>query len=265
MTGAASFSARYGHQLAALGHYLYVYGGIDQITGWPRDVWRSSDGATWQQQVATADWSQRNLSTGTVFNNQLWIAAGADPLNFADYNDARLLAHGANWTQATQQAPFAGRYDHAALNANGSAFIHRPIDGAGRNDVWSSSDGVNWTEVTAAAGFGPRYQMASTYFNGNFWLASGWIAPGTQAPADVWSSADGSNSGRSLVNSTAPFVSRFGGQLLQFSAANFGSLAAGSLGTAMTYGRRPTALPGIKRPRRLDSLRGDSNTQPRTK
>jgi hypothetical protein len=44
VTSAAQFSPRYLLQLAALDNQLFVYGGLDLVTGYPRDVWSSSDG-----------------------------------------------------------------------------------------------------------------------------------------------------------------------------------------------------------------------------
>jgi len=50
VTAAAPFTPRYQHQLESLGNQLYVYGGIDLITGHPSDVWSSPGGLTWQVQ-----------------------------------------------------------------------------------------------------------------------------------------------------------------------------------------------------------------------
>ncbi|MEM9424755.1 MAG: DUF6242 domain-containing protein [Spirochaetota bacterium] len=54
VTDNGGFTARQGHQVAALGNYMYLVGGSD---GQPdgtvyKDVWRSSDGAVWRQGYA---------------------------------------------------------------------------------------------------------------------------------------------------------------------------------------------------------------------
>ena len=56
---------------------------------------------------------------------------------------------GADWTRATQEAPWEGRGEHASAVHDGKIWI---MGGGGHgytNDVWSSSDGVNWTRATA--------------------------------------------------------------------------------------------------------------------
>jgi hypothetical protein len=69
----------------------------------------SSDGATWQQMTALAPWSQRVNSVGITFNNQIWIATGFDPLNFADYADAWSSADGQP-PPTTHPAPISNRW-----------------------------------------------------------------------------------------------------------------------------------------------------------
>ena len=57
--------------MGAIGNTLFVYGGVDGVTGHPRDVWKSTDGASWQLATAQGDWAQRVYSTGTAFNGRI--------------------------------------------------------------------------------------------------------------------------------------------------------------------------------------------------
>jgi hypothetical protein len=105
-------------------------------------VWSSPDGLTWQQATPHAGWSQRVSAAGGVFNNQLWFTAGADPLNFANYNDVWSSPDGQHWSRNTPLAPF--------VVLNNQLCIVAGNDGGRAHDMWCSPDGVQWRVAVTA-------------------------------------------------------------------------------------------------------------------
>ena len=188
MTTAASFDNK-----------LWVLGGTgpppDSWTVW-NDVWWSSDGATWHQATANADWSPR-MTTTVVFDNKLWILGGADGnalrLNTTFYNDVWWSSDGAAWHQATASADWSARAAAAAV-FNGKMWVLGGL-GSGlttKNDVWWSTDGATWHQAMASADWSAR-GAAVAVFNGKMWVLGGMLSGGSSLKNDVWWSSDGAN------------------------------------------------------------------------
>lgn len=101
---------------------------------------------------------------------------------------------GEYWTQATSDAAFPARYDHASLvfdnkmwilgGGNSGVTTGTPL----MNDVWSSMDGATWTQVSAAAPWTARGHFASVVFDNKMWVMGGYDG---SYENDVWYSSDG--------------------------------------------------------------------------
>lgn len=161
MTAAAPWEPRAGLSAAVLGDYIYVLGGSQNddssIIGangperlYFNDVWRSADGAVWEQMVAAAPWEPRAGGALVAFNDALFLLGGEDGFTCSPVPDC--------------EAPYF-------------------------NDVWRSTDGASWQLVTEAAGWSPRPGHVCKPLDGDLVCFGGFGL--VDNPLDVWRSADG--------------------------------------------------------------------------
>lgn len=165
------------------------------------EVWSSTDGASWECVTPGAAWSPRLGAAGVVFRDKMWILGGVEQYFHGEErhlrNDVWCSSDGANWTQATAAAPWAGRAFHGALAFKDRLWVfgggnYLPTY-TGYNDVWSSADGVTWTKVTDHAPWPPRIWFSAAVHRDRMWLLGGWSNNPSRNWNDVWYSEDGSN------------------------------------------------------------------------
>ena len=200
-TASAAFSERKNHQVISFndgsGEKLWLIGGNDGKK--TNDVWSSSDGINWQQQITNAAFSARENHQVISFNdgsgNKLWLVGGDDGKNT---NDVWSSSDGINWTQQTANAAFSARKNYQVASFNDGSgdklWLIGGFNGTFKNDVWSSTDGINWQQQTANAAFSARKNHQVVSFNDG----SGdklWLIGGSDGAFknDVWSSTDGIN------------------------------------------------------------------------
>jgi hypothetical protein len=184
---------------------MWIFGGYtpDRIN----DVWCSANGIDWTQVTDAADWSGRNLMSTLVYSDRMWVLGGfSGPYyQLVSRNDVWYSQDGANWTQATASAPWAGRGAMSAAVFKDQMWIMGGFQAENYqgfqhfDDVWCSSDGVNWQCIVEHAPWGERAMHQSVVFNDRLWVIGGGQYD-TAYPnnikanyADVWSTADGVN------------------------------------------------------------------------
>ena len=190
-----SFPSRSYFALVNHNSELYIIGGYsDQSPNRPlTDVWKSSDGITWQLLTNSAVFDDIGLygHTALSFGGYIWVIGGSNQdtlgkLTSYGRSDVWRSSDGITWTQIVQNTPFTGRQSHSA-----NVFLNRMYIVAGKNagitydDIWWSTDGSNWTQAVSGAAWGPIYQHTSEVFNGKYYIIGGWLSD------DVWESADG--------------------------------------------------------------------------
>lgn len=155
------------------------------------DIWSSSDGLTWTQEVANTPFAYRSDPKLVVFNNKLWLLGGLSQ----EVNDVWSSVDGTHWTKETDdaKAPLTYRkfvvYKDKIWGVGGLGTSDLGIGNQWpQNDVWSTPDGITWTRETARANFPARSNHALVVFNDQMWLVSGH---GARYYNDVWSSTDG--------------------------------------------------------------------------
>lgn len=186
-----------------------IGGNLDFVNLPPAISSATSDGVHWSQVATLTNIGARENMSLVIFNNLIWAIAGDTAVTFscgagwrAETNDVWSSPDGANWTQATAQAPFGPRsrngcvvYDNKMWVIAGSCI---PVAGSPNmqyyNDVWCSTDGTNWTAATQNAPFTPRDRALVTVFNGELWVMGGYDPQNYPASStEVWHSSDGVN------------------------------------------------------------------------
>ncbi len=130
---------------------MWVVGGgtyDDVVSGRPHrnyyaDTWSTADGAEWRKEPEIAPFSTRSYHSTAVFDERLWVIAGAD----IDGNlaDAWYTSDGRNWYEAVPPTDFAGRHAHnvwaykgALYVGLGNEFDEDPKRGANEPPKWLS-------------------------------------------------------------------------------------------------------------------------------
>ncbi len=121
------------------------------------DVWSSSNGTTWTEVTAGADFVGRTAPAAVVFDGKMWIIAGVDDAGTL-LNDVWSSTDGVTWTAETTAAEFPARKAASVFVFNDKMFL---VGGEGFNDpdavqyadMWVSEDGATWTEVDASDPF----------------------------------------------------------------------------------------------------------------
>jgi len=191
-TSSAGWSARSGHASVVFddgsGEKMWVMGG-DQVIGscngsgnrLCRDVWHSTDGATWTQATASAGFERRTFHGSVVFDNKMWVLGGADYP--ARKNDVWYSTNGITWTEATSAADWSARLVPASVVYNNKIWV---MSGESKNDVWSSKDGLTWSQATASAPWSSRSHPKSIVFDNKIWIMGGRDDVNIIYKGDVW-------------------------------------------------------------------------------
>jgi hypothetical protein len=183
---------------------MWIVGGDCNQGHYQSDVWSSADGVNWDLVNDAVPWAPRSLQHTLVFAGEIWIMGGQTMPHFAPapemfYSDVWRSSDGVNWTQVTDQVPWAPRgmigayavHDGRMWILGGGTYdIPAKPERIFYNDVWSSADGVNWELVNEAAPWTPRQYHEVAVYDGKMWVMEGYhIDSGNRA--DVWYSADG--------------------------------------------------------------------------
>lgn len=214
----AAFAPRAYFQAVVHEGAMYVIGGQD--FGFPssnfyNDVWRSTDGVTWEQMTAAAPWVGRAGLMAASFGDALYVFGGSrnddsaiiGPTGPAReyFNDVwRSTDGGATWEEVAAEAPWPARAGGAVAVHDGAlyllggevGFICQPFPGCDPpyfNDVWKTTDGVTWESVADAAAWSPRpgHQCESVDLGGTPTIVCFGGFGQDVNPIDVWASADG--------------------------------------------------------------------------
>ncbi|MDR0760780.1 MAG: cadherin-like beta sandwich domain-containing protein, partial [Treponema sp.] len=133
------------HDSVVYNNKLYVIGGAGWYTANPaaengfeyRDVWSSTNGTTWTQETASAEWTGRNDHTVNANSKGMWLFGGNDGYF---KNDLWFSRDGKTWTKALD-APFAERATHAAVVRDGYLYVFGGVNGSWEEpnyltDIW---------------------------------------------------------------------------------------------------------------------------------
>jgi hypothetical protein len=101
---------------------------------------------------------------------------------------------GANWTRATSDAQWGGRFCFGTTVFNDQMWVMGGWNNSTHcQDVWSSTNGATWVRATSAAQWIGRANLQVVSFNGRMWVLGGQNNTQPLIYNDVWSSGDGTN------------------------------------------------------------------------
>ena len=165
-------SNRHGHSSVVHDGKIWVIGGAHDTavsTIYMNSVHYSSNGESWTEATASANWTARHGHTSVVHDGKMWVIGGAT--GYMSYkNDVWHSPNGVNWTQATPSANWSARLGHTSVVHGGKIWVIGGYDGTYKNDVWYSSDGVQWTQASASAPWAARYDHTSVVDDGKIWV-----------------------------------------------------------------------------------------------
>ena len=185
---------------------MWIVGGDCNQGHYQNDVWRSTDGVTWDCVCDAVPWGSRALHHTVLFDGAIWVLGGQTMPAFAGleehfHGDVWRSADGESWERVCERAPWPPR------GAIGGSAVHDGrlwLLGGGRydtpttpqraywNDVWSTADGAEWTCHAEAAPWHARMYHEVAAFDGQLWVLEGWHEESGNRN-DVWRSADGVN------------------------------------------------------------------------
>ncbi len=261
LTEEPGWSGRAGLQVVELRNKFFLMGGRTPIdpaiipvpgaSTMYSDVWKSRDkGRTWTQILESegADvWPARAYFQAVTMRGRMYVLGGQNfqlisnpdpngpPLIPASefFNDVWSSRDGVNWTQLTDNAPWAGRAGLSAvvfkreIYVMGGSFNDDPAVIGGPptrvyfNDVWKSADGTNWELLTEEAPWAPRAGGVAVVKGRYLYMVGGedgfTCLPDLPCPPyynDVWRTRDGAE--WELVTAEADWPARPGHQCLVF-------------------------------------------------
>lgn len=163
LTDDPPWPARYGASAISADNGIYLMGGTNQAGTYFNDIWFTTDGVTWAEVVANADWPVRAYAAHFYFpkdaTNALWIVGGSDAAGNA-INDAWYSTDGGkNWTDEGAVLGFGGVYAAGFIVYNNEMWIANgrtgPAVATSTNNVYHSSDGATWNLVAFAGPWQP--------------------------------------------------------------------------------------------------------------
>ncbi len=111
------WEGREGHTLNTHNGKMYLMGGVNfvkRITY--NDVWSSSDGVNWKQEIVNAPWTPRYDHAVSTFNNKLYLTGGLHINTHDTESEVWVSEDGVNWEQRKPEWP--SRHGHISYVHN---------------------------------------------------------------------------------------------------------------------------------------------------
>ena len=157
------------------------------------DVWRSTDGLTWEYMLPTAPWPARNLAGCVVLRDRIWLMGGFDGVH--TLGDIWCSSDGRNWDCVTHRAPWGCRGAFGSLVYDNRIWVLGGLNWeqkAHYGDVWCSDDGHRWDLVAKRSPWAPRAMFPAVEHRNRMWILGGGNYHDRRINYnDVWCSPDG--------------------------------------------------------------------------
>lgn len=177
------FEERDGHTSVVFQDKMWVIGG-NRLGNRYNDIWSSTDGENWVEEIASAPFEARTAHASVVYDGKVWVTGGNKNYSGHEFNDVWFSEDGKNWKLATSDAAFGKRYSHKMVVYKGKMWV---IGGRDQKnyykDVWSSTDGVTWTKVSDDLGMNP-FMSEFIVFKDKVWRIGGYTDPSLYSTTD---------------------------------------------------------------------------------
>lgn len=156
----------------------YYFGDKESLRN---DVWSSTDGIQWQQEIEHAPWSPRAYHQAVVLGDRLWVLGGGNYVpEYHAKNDVWSSTDGVHWEQATEHAPWSPRLWFSAVTYRDRMWVlggwsNNPSQNWG--DVWYSKDGASWQQLTTEHSWKARHEHSTYVFQDQIYVAGGHAQP----------------------------------------------------------------------------------------
>jgi len=161
------------------------------------NIWSSTDGFQWTEEVEMAEWGPRGGYGTAVHQHKLWVMGGIGSES-EEFNNVWCSSDGIEWTQVTESAAWSPRFNLTSLGFNEKLWAICGVTfdttaTAQPTDVWSSEDGVLWEETTSAVNENiiALQGHSSVAFDSKMWILGGQDYTSTVRSEKVYSSTDG--------------------------------------------------------------------------
>jgi hypothetical protein len=148
-------------------------------------VWSSTDGRTWIQVTASAEFLPRKDAGGTFWQGQLWMIGPRD-------SDVWSSSTGEHWSKNSVAAVIPSKWLATAIGFKDRLWV---LDE--ELQFWSTADGRDWVkEVPRLSGFSPILGVSGAQlfvFENRLVLVGGLQYSAPDYFREVWSSEDGRN------------------------------------------------------------------------
>lgn len=117
---------------------MWVAGGgrYDDGRTYLNDVWSSSDGVHWRQELAQAPWPGRQYHSVAVHHGKLWVVAGSLESQPAGSRDVWYSPDGQRWVELPD-TPWDERHATAVASLRGRLWMTAGSNRSLYNDVWA--------------------------------------------------------------------------------------------------------------------------------
>jgi hypothetical protein len=191
-------------EIVNLNETFYAIGGMYQLEDnvirmGVNEIWKSSDGLSWNLEVSNAPFPIRFEHVAILFKGKVlviggvkWEGQNSDTI----YGTPRLLkdvwqsTNGRDYTLLTDNAGCGFRQGHASIVYNEKVWVFGGFNSTNySNDIWYSEDGVAWIRATSSAPWGIRMRHTAFELDGKMWIYGGHNQ--TTYLNDSWYSTDG--------------------------------------------------------------------------
>ena len=139
----------------------------------------ASSQSSWTEEVAKANWMERDAASAIVFKDRVWIFGGWLHSYLPSPRDAWSSDDGKSWRLEIEKTPQRNTYFSMAISFQnriwmmGGWYHNRLSDASASNEVWSSENGRTWERVSPHAAWSPRLGGALVELKGQLWLLGG--------------------------------------------------------------------------------------------
>lgn len=144
----APWPARAYHAAIAFNGKLWVFGGGNYTPEYfaLNDVWSSSDGIEWTQEIEHAPWAARIWFSGAVYRDRLWMLGGWSNDPFKNWNDVWHSDDGKHWAPLQASNVWPARHEHSAYIFDDALWVVAGHAQPLRSDVWKLTLPKDWRE-----------------------------------------------------------------------------------------------------------------------